>query len=129
MVLTIDGHDYNVKFGIGFLRELDKKYFTETQSGIKFGMGAETKIPMILTNDVITLAEFLYVGTCTEEKRPTQAQIDSFIDETEDIEALFKEVVEELKKQNATKLTIGELEKNLKKQEEALARAAQEDKR
>lgn len=120
MVVTINGTDYNVKFGIGFIRELDKKYFTQSQSGLKFGMGMEVKIPMLLTKDVITLAEFLHTGTCTEEKRPTQKEIDEYIDSVESIESLFEEVVEELKKQNATKLKIAEVEKALAEQEEEL---------
>lgn len=116
MVLEINEDVYEVKFGMGFIRELDKKYFTQAQSGTKFGMGMEVRIPMLLTKDVVTLAEFLVMGTCTEKKRPTQGQIDRYIDEVEDIELLFDEVVEELKKQNATKLKIKEVEDALEEQ-------------
>ncbi len=119
MNITIKENDYEVKFGIGFIRELDKKYFVQNQIG-KFGAGLETKIPMLLTNDVITLSEFLYLGTCTDKKRPTQQEIDAYVDETEDIEALFAEVVEELKKQNATKLKMKEFEEALKEQKKTL---------
>lgn len=118
MILTINGTDYRVKFGIGFIRELDEKYFVKSQSGVKFGTGMETKIPMLLTKDVVTLSEFLYMGTCAEEKRPTQKEVDEYIDGVEDIEKLFGEVVEELKKHNATKLKVKELGDALEKQEE-----------
>ena len=98
MVLNINGNDYEVHFGIGFVRKLDEKYFVTNQSGVKFGTGLETKIPMLLANDAVTLSEFLYEGTCTEKKRPTQKDVDMYIDQAEDIDVLFEEVIEELKK-------------------------------
>lgn len=120
MVITINGNDYKINFGIAFIRKLDEKYFVKNQSGVKFGTGLETKIPMLLTNDVLTLSEFLYTGTCTEEKRPTQKEIDQYVDEVEDIEALFDEVVDELKKHNATKLKMKEITEMLEKQEKMM---------
>ena len=113
MVITIKDTDYEVHFGIAFVRKMDEKYFVKSQSGVKFGTGLETAIPMLLTNDVITLSEFLYTGTCTEKKRPTQADVDAYVDGVEDIEALFEEVIEELKKHNATKMRMIEVEKSL----------------
>ena len=116
----MNGNDYKINFGIAFIRKLDEKYFVKNQSGVKFGTGLETKIPMLLTNDVLTLSEFLYTGTCTEEKRPTQKEIDQYVDEVEDIEALFDEVVDELKKHNATKLKMKEITEMLEKQEKMM---------
>jgi len=127
MLLTISGKEYEIKFGIRFLRELDKKYFVESNN-VKYGQGLELKVPQILTGDILTLAEFLYLGMCTEKSKPTQAQIDEFLDETEDIEALFDEVTEELKKQNATKLKMRELVKYLKAVEQDVEKAIEEAK-
>ncbi|WP_418471725.1 tail assembly chaperone [Eubacterium sp.] len=90
MVLNINGNDYEVHFGIGFVRKLDEKYFVTNQSGVKFGTGLETKIPMLLANDTVTLSEFLYEGTCTEKKRPTQKDVDMYIDQAEDIGTSFQ---------------------------------------
>lgn len=116
MVITISGNDYGVKFGVAFVRQLDEKYFVKSQSGVKFGTGLETKVPMLLTGDAITLSEFLYLGTCTEAKRPTQKEVDNYVDEAEDIEGLFDTVVDELKKHNATRLKMQELTEALDKQ-------------
>ena len=112
MVLTIGDKEYEVNFGIRFVRELDKKYFTTDANGVKWGMGLEIVLPQILmANDALILSEVLYMGTCTLKSRPTPADVDTFIDECEDIEALFDEVIEELKKQNATKTKLMEIEK------------------
>ncbi len=125
MVMTINGQDYPVRFGIGFVRELDKKYFVESKSGVKFGYGLETEVPMLLTNDVITLAEVLYLSTCTEEKRPTQAEVDEYIDGVDDIEALFAETLGELKKHNATRLVVARITEDLEKAKQTGAVAKQ----
>lgn len=119
MIIKINETDYRVSFGVGFIRELDKKYYTEAKTGVRFGMGLEVKMPMLLSDDVITLSEFLYDGTCTEEKRPTQKEIDKYIDSVDDIEHLFEEVVDELKKHNATKLAVKRIQEELKAQKEA----------
>lgn len=119
MVITINGIEYTVKFGVGFIRSLDKKYYTETKTGVRFGMGLEVKLPMLLANDVITLSEFLFEGTCAEEKRPSQKEVDDYIDKVDDIEHLFEEVVGELKKHNATKMATEKLLKELQVAKEA----------
>ena len=120
MVLNINGTDYELKFGIRFVRELDKRYFTTGQNGYKFGIGVEIKIPMLLTGDVVTLAEFIHLGTVSEKKRPSVQEIDEFVDNAEDIETIFDEVIEELKKQNATKMKMVEFERVLKAETEAM---------
>ena len=58
---------------------------------------------MLLDNDAVTLAEFLYEGTCAEKKRPTLKEVDAYIDQVDDIDALYEEVIDELKKHNATR--------------------------
>lgn len=121
MNLKLNGTDYRVKFGVGFVRELDKKYYTLNKTGtIKFGLGIESQVPFLLSGDLVVLSEFLFLGTCTEEKRPTQGEIDEYIDQLENAEPLFDEVIRELKESNATRIKVGELEKNLKAEEEAL---------
>ena len=103
MVIKIDGTEYEVKFGIGFIRELDTKY-TTTLGGNTFGVGLEVCIPEILAFNPAHLSDVLYCGTYTEKKRPTPAQVDQYVESCEDLEALFATVVGELKKQNAARL-------------------------
>lgn len=117
MQIKLGEKEYTLRFGLKFIRELDEKYYAE-RNGIKYGAALELKIPFVLAGDTVTLAEFLYSATATEEKRPTQDQVDYFIEETDDIEALFDEVHSELKKSNVTKKRTEEMEALLKIQEE-----------
>ena len=120
MTISINGKDYEIYFGMGFVRALDEKYFITGNNGIKFGTGLETRIPFLLTKDPTVLAEFLYLGTCASEKRPTLKEVDGYLDEVEDIDALFEEVLEALKKQNATKNAVKQILETLAEQEKAL---------
>lgn len=121
MTLDINGKECELNFGIGFIRDLDKKYFVQSKSGMKFGNGLEIKIPLLLVGDVVTLAEFIHMGTARMDKRrPNLQEIDDFIDRAEDIDAVFSEVINELKKSNACKRKLQEMEKELKEVEKGL---------
>ncbi len=103
MELTIENKTYNFRFGIGFVRYLDGKSSIE-QNGVQFGIGLETLIPNLLTGNTVTLSDCLFVANRTENPRITQEQLDNYIDnENTDIDALFEDVLKELKKSNATK--------------------------
>lgn len=102
-----------VKFGVGFVRELDKNHPLEAK-GIKLGMSLSMKIPEILGGDVASLSDVLYAGTFLEKERPTQTEIDNFIDEHEDIEALFDEVIKALEESNAGKRILKQNRETLK---------------
>ena len=102
MQIEINGKEIDLNFGIRFIRELDEKY-NLIVAGKKVGVGIEETIPRILMGNVVALEDVIYAATWTAKKRPTLSEMDDFIDGVEDIEALFNEVIEELKKQNATK--------------------------
>lgn len=102
MIIEIKDKEYEVHFGIAFVRAVDEKYSTGA-GNVKYGTGVETYVGKLMTGDVVALADIIFAGTASEKVRPTQKLIDQYIDEVEDIDALFTEVLDELKKQNATK--------------------------
>lgn len=103
MVININDKEYEVYFGIAFVRALDEQYSTPGAGGSRFGIGLETYISKLFAGDTVALAEIIYAGTASEKTRPTQKLVDQYVDTVEDIDALFEEVLAELKKQNATK--------------------------
>lgn len=122
MIVKIKNKEYQINFGIAFVRALDQKYFTKGVGGATFGLGLEATVPKILTGDVTTLADYIYEGTAAEKSRPSQKEVDAFVDSIEDIDAFFDEVVDELKKQNATRRKVLEMTEVLNAQQEKLAK-------
>ena len=87
----------------------------------KFGIGLETLIPNLLTGNTVTLSDCLFVANMTEKPRITQDQLDNYIDDEEtNIDSLFDDVLEELKKSNATKKKAEKLLENYQKEQERL---------
>lgn len=109
MQIKINGIDHTLRFGLKFIRELDEKYYFE-KNGVKFGATLEDRVPLIFSRDPVTLSDFLYSATSTEENRPTRDQIDTYIEECEDIDKLFEEVLSELKNSNVTRSRVEQME-------------------
>ena len=117
MELTINGKQYEFKFGTKFVRELDK-LFPSMQEGIAFGMGLSAKfIPELKSANINALATILYIANRTESPKVSQGNIDDFIDECEDIEKLFEDVLKELSESNAGKMAMKMIEERVKKAE------------
>lgn len=115
MFININEKATEVRFGIRFIRELDKVNTLERE-GVKFGAGLELGIPRLMACDTAALSDILYIGTVTEKNRPTPSDVDAFVENHENIEKLFDEVLDELKKSNATKLKMAQLETQLEKE-------------
>ena len=122
MQITVNGRDIALNFGIRFVRELDAKYHFIMKDGKRIGTGLEETVPMLLTGNVLVLEDVIRAAAWKEEKKPSNDELDDFIDSVEDIDALFKSVLDELKKQNATRkrtlVLVAELEKQQKREEE-----------
>lgn len=114
MQLAINGKTYNVKFGVKFVRSLDKTFPIE-RNGMKFGMALSAKIPELYAKNIASLADILYHGTVTESSRPSLADVETFVEEHEDLEQLFDDVIQELSESNAGKSLMSEMSQDLKK--------------
>ena len=114
MQLAINGKTYNVKFGVKFVRSLDKTFPIE-RNGLIFGMALSAKIPELYAKNIASLADILYHGTVTESPRPSLADVETFVEEHEDLEQLFDDVIQELSESNAGKSLMSEMNQDLKK--------------
>ncbi len=115
MQIEINKKKYTCRFGVKFVRELDKK-FAVVQDGVIFGLSLSTKLPELAAGNAATLSEFLYAATVTESPRPGQDEVDEYVDSVKDIESVFDDVLKELEESNAGKLAVRELKKNLAEQ-------------
>lgn len=122
MELAIDGKVYQFRFGMGFLREIDKTVEVPLSGipGKKENIGLQMAVRYLVGGDVVTLVDVLDTANKTETPRVTKAMLDSYIeDENTDIDKLFEDTLDFLKNANATKK---ETNKVLKEKEEQTAK-------
>ncbi len=110
--LTINGEVYSFHFGMGFMREINKKAGMPVD-GIKDvtkNIGLQYTVGCVLDGDVEALVDILDAANKSQSKRVTRALLDSYIDsEDTDIDALFDEVIDFLRRANATKKAVAQM--------------------
>lgn len=112
MELTINGQVFEFHFGMGFMREINKKVGTPVDGlpDVKKNIGLQYMVACLIDGDMEALSEILIAANKGKTPRVTAALIDSYIDEeSTDVDALFDEVLDFLKKANATKKIVATL--------------------
>jgi hypothetical protein len=86
MQLTINGKEYELSFGVRFVREMDKTYWGRPCKGINFGMGvAKALAGSEVHTTAAVLSDVIYSATVPHlRKRPTANEVDDFIDSRRD---------------------------------------------
>jgi len=119
MELTINETVYAFHFGMGFLREINKKVGAPVEGlpDVKKNIGLQYMVAGVLDGDVEALVEILDTANKGQTPRLTRAQLDAYIDSGDtDIDALFDEVLSFLKNANATRKTVATLLEAVEKQ-------------
>lgn len=113
--LTINEEVYQFNFGMGFMRDINKTVTTpvEGMKDMSQNIGLRFKTLSLYDNDLEALVEVLdYANKYAPKPRVTRALLDAYIDNPEtDIDRLFADVIDFLKKANATKKAMEEVEK------------------
>lgn len=107
--LTINGQVYAFNFGMGFMREINKKIGRPVDGlpDVKKNIGLQYTIANIIDGDIEALVEALDVANKGQTPRVTKALLDTYIDDPEtNIDELFESVLDFLKSANATKKTV-----------------------
>jgi len=120
--LTINGVVYQFHFGMGFMREINKKVGTPVDGlpDVKKNIGLQYHIAGLMDGDVEALVEILEIANKGQNPRVTKALLDSHIDNADtDIDALFGDVLDFLKSANATKKTVQNLLEAIERQKAA----------
>lgn len=104
--LTINGTVYQFKFGIGFVRAINKAAQMPITGvpGASQEVGLALAVTKVLDGDVIALIDVLELANRGYEPRITKQTLEDYIDSDEtDIDELFNKVTDFLEKANATK--------------------------
>jgi len=113
MELTIKEQVYQFNFGMGFLREMNRKVTVPVDGikDVKRHIGLRYTVSGIMDGDVEALEELLVAAN------KDQALLDEYIDDPEtDIDQLFEDVLGFLKNANATKKCLQEIEKAIEEE-------------
>lgn len=107
MQVKINNKEVELKFGVKFVRELDKVAGLDV-NGTSFGMGLTKSIPALNTADPAVLADVIYSAASTNKAfRPSQDDVDNFIDDYDgDLEKLFDDVTKAMSAANAIKVAL-----------------------
>lgn len=117
--LTIKDTVYQFNFGMGFLREVNKRVIAKGESNTNAtkNIGLQYLIGGIMDFDVEALVDVLEAANKMQNPRVTRKMLDDYIDEEcVDIDALFKEVLDFLSNANATKKTVAALQEMVEKE-------------
>lgn len=119
--LTINGQVFQFHYGVGFLKEINKKTVIPVKGmpGQKKNVGLRYTVMKLYDGDVETLLEVLDIANKNKVPRVTKEQLESYIDdENTDIDELFEETMGFLKKTNATKKETLDVLKSIQEAEE-----------
>ena len=117
MELTINGTVYEFNFGMGFLREINKRVQTPVDGlkGVDKNIGLQFTVASIIDGDVEALVDALDIANKGMNPRLTRQTLDAYIDDADtDIDGLFTMVIDFLSKANATKKTVASLQEAIK---------------
>ena len=101
--LTIKEKVYQFRFGMGFVREIDKTA-TEKVEGKTVNVGLQYAVADLIDANPLGVVDILYMANQTENPRVTKKLLDEYIeDESTDLEAMCEEILDFFKRGNCTK--------------------------
>lgn len=104
--LTMNEQVYQFNFGMGFMREINKKIGVPVDGlpNVKKNIGLQYYVALVIDKDVEALVDILDTANKGMNPRITRGVLDAYIDDPDtDIDTLFDEVIDFLKQTNATK--------------------------
>jgi hypothetical protein len=117
--LEINGTQYPINFGIGFLKTINRQKQTQVANmdGVKKNIGLLYSVASIMDGDVEELINVILLGNQTEQPRLERKTLEAYIDDPEtDIDGLFDTVMDFLSSANACKRVIRELKEQVDEQ-------------
>ena len=120
MELTISGKVYQFKFGMGFMRDLNRQVSAPVDGlkDISKNIGLRYKLSGLFDGDVEDLVDVLDCANKGFEPRVTRDVLDEYIDdENTDINELFETVMDFLSKANATRRAMEDIKREVEKQQ------------
>ena len=119
--LEMNGQMIPFNFGMGFLREINKKVSApvDGMQNVKRNVGLRYSVAKLLDGDVEALVEVLDTANIGCDPRITKSVLDKFIEDPDtDIDEVFEKVLGLLKTANATKKAVLDVIEAVEKEKE-----------
>ena len=120
MELTIGNQVYEFKAGIGFMREANKKVVEKIDNTDTYrGVGLTYLVAGIIDGDIDDLVDALDLMNKGMKPRVTRVQLEEYIEEVDDIDKLFEDVLDFFANANVSKRIVKNLMERIEKAKEA----------
>ena len=104
MEIEVNGEIYQLVAGFGFLHEVNKKLSNdEPNTGTKKEVGLKYMVASIIDGDIDALADCIFYMNIGQSPRLKKAQVESYLEDVEDIDKVFEDVINFLSQANACK--------------------------
>ena len=102
--LNINETVYSFRFGLGFVREIDKTKKEKGENGEYQNVGFAYAVAALIDEDPVGLVDILCIANKTEKPRLNRDVLDRYIeDENTDLEGLCADILDFFKTSNSTK--------------------------
>lgn len=104
MEIEVNGEIYQLVAGFGFLHEVNKKLSIDVpNTGTKKEVGLKYMVASIIDGDIDALADCIFYMNIGQSPRLKKVQVESYLEDVEDIDKVFENVINFLSQANACK--------------------------
>lgn len=110
MEIEVNGEIYKLVAGFGFLHEVNKKLAVDVQSaGTKKEIGLKYMVASIIDGDIDALVDCIFYMNSGQTPRLKKQQIESYLEDVEDIDKVFEDVINFLSHANVCRKEVMQL--------------------
>lgn len=129
MKFLIGEKEYELVFGMKFIRSMDKKYMIK-RGGVEFGFGMNMGVTYLAQKNPTVLQNIIESALSHDKEAPTPDQVEvaiiDFAEKNNGLDKLFDDIEKELGNAPLTKATMNQHKKNMKAGQKAAAKEQEE---
>lgn len=104
MEIEVNGEIYQLVAGFGFLHEVNKKVTVDVpNTGKKKEVGLKFMVASIIDGDIDALADCILYMNIGQTPRLKKADVENYLEDVDDIDKVFEDVINFLSQANACK--------------------------
>ena len=102
--IEVNGEIYQLVAGFGFLHEVNKKVTVDVpNTGKKKEVGLKFMVASIIDGDIDALADCIFYMNVGQTPRLKKADVENYLEDVDDIDKVFEDVINFLSQANACK--------------------------